>query len=253
MKIIGGHDYYDSGLSYGIDDKVILVRHKNTDSEDSPDIVKWKDCPLRPGPTGLMHRWSRDDSVTVGDSSYLLKPITVYVAGKRYGGMKFQHEYYKASYPDTTGAKDFVVWGHDVWLKVVETNNLPVSTKRKGQIDGASTADRLAEHFTNEVCNKDELDWLIENHVAIALYCDDGGQRRDWWRINPIGLRAYEFMKRLDAFTMFQELSMFIGGVLPGGQSPMVKIADEKVRIHKAGFDPKWSFRKHKDDPKLTK
>jgi hypothetical protein len=51
----------------------------------------------------------------------------------------------------------------------------------------------------------------------------------------------------MDPFTLFQELSMFVGGVLPRNPNPMVEITDDKVKVAKHGFD-KWSFRKHKDD-----
>ena len=34
MRIYGGHDYYDCGLSYGIDPLITLVRHKNETTYD---------------------------------------------------------------------------------------------------------------------------------------------------------------------------------------------------------------------------
>jgi len=55
-----------------------------------------------------------------------------------------------------------------------------------------------------------------------------------------------EFFKIVDPFTAFQELSMFIGGIM-GGKSPiMIEVAD-KDRIAKHGFD-KFSFRKEKQE-----
>lgn len=50
------------------------------------------------------------------------------------------------------------------------------------------------------------------------------------------------FYRVLDAFTAYQELAMFIGGVL-GGKSPKMVEVDNKTKIHKAGFD-EHSFRK---------
>jgi hypothetical protein len=62
---------------------------------------------------------------------------------------------------------------------------------------------------------------------------------------NP-SLRMLEFYKMIEPTTAFQELSMFISGVL-GGQSPsMVKVSDT-VRLEKHGFDAKTSFRKMKE------
>ena len=60
-------------------------------------------------------------------------------------------------------------------------------------------------------------------------------------RLNPT-LKDLEFFKVQNPFTCFQELSMYIGGVLKQPDRPMVEITD-KDRISKHGFD-KYSFRK---------
>lgn len=59
--------------------------------------------------------------------------------------------------------------------------------------------------------------------------------------INPI-LKEYEFYKVIDSFTAFQEISMFIGGVLGIGEKEIIEVED-KYKIPQHGFD-KWSFRK---------
>ena len=56
------------------------------------------------------------------------------------------------------------------------------------------------------------------------------------------GETGREFYKVIDAFTAFQEISMFIGGVLGIGEKEIVEIED-KYKIGQHGFD-KWSFRK---------
>lgn len=58
---------------------------------------------------------------------------------------------------------------------------------------------------------------------------------------NPC-LKELEFFKIFDPYTCFQELSMFISGVMGGTAPPMVEISND-MRIAKHGFD-KWSFRK---------
>jgi len=60
--------------------------------------------------------------------------------------------------------------------------------------------------------------------------------------INPI-LKDYEFYKVFDSFTAFQEISMFIGGVLGTGEKSIIEVSD-KDKIISRGFDYKWSFRK---------
>lgn len=52
----------------------------------------------------------------------------------------------------------------------------------------------------------------------------------------------------MDPFTAFQEISMFLGGVLKRTEVDTVDIGDEAMRDEK-GFD-EWSFKRHKDDVK---
>ena len=62
--------------------------------------------------------------------------------------------------------------------------------------------------------------------------------------INPC-LSNYEFYKNMGAFETFQEISMFISGVM-GGQVPkMIEISDT-IRLQKKGFDSVTSFRNMK-------
>jgi len=60
--------------------------------------------------------------------------------------------------------------------------------------------------------------------------------------VNPV-LKDYEFYKVLDPYTTFQELSMFVSGVMGGRAPKMEKVSDE-VRLEKHGFDKRTSFRK---------
>ena len=59
--------------------------------------------------------------------------------------------------------------------------------------------------------------------------------------INPI-LKDYEFYKVMDTYTAFQELQMFISGVLGTGEKEIIEV-DDKYKIPQHGFD-KWSFRR---------
>lgn len=59
--------------------------------------------------------------------------------------------------------------------------------------------------------------------------------------INPI-LKDYEFYKVFDTFTAFQEIQMFLSGVLGSKEKNIVEI-DDKYKIKQHGFN-KWSFRK---------
>jgi hypothetical protein len=65
--------------------------------------------------------------------------------------------------------------------------------------------------------------------------------------INPL-LKDFQFYKVFDAVQAFQEVSMFMGGVLGRGEKEIVEVAD-KYKITQHGFD-KWSFRKEPEKSK---
>ena len=59
--------------------------------------------------------------------------------------------------------------------------------------------------------------------------------------INP-NLKNYEFYKIFDTFQAFQEIQMFLGGVLGAGEKNIIEVED-KYKIAGHGFN-KWSFRR---------
>ena len=61
-------------------------------------------------------------------------------------------------------------------------------------------------------------------------------------------LKDYRFAKIKDPFTAFQDIMMYISGVLGVGEPEMVEISNNDMR-DKKGFDD-WSFKKHPDDTK---
>jgi len=63
--------------------------------------------------------------------------------------------------------------------------------------------------------------------------------------LNPC-LKALDFQTVIDPYTAFQEIMMYISGVLGTPSNPMVAVS-EKTKVAKHGFD-KWSFRKPKKD-----
>lgn len=91
-----------------------------------------------------------------------------------------------------------------------------------------------------------------KDNSLIKLHCDIGypvfiiepNSKEFPLVYNPI-LKDYKFYKVSDVHQTFQELSMFISGIMGGTAPPMVEISD-KIRLEKHGFDSKLSFRKEK-------
>ncbi len=59
--------------------------------------------------------------------------------------------------------------------------------------------------------------------------------------VNP-SLAQLHFATIMDPYSAFQEVSMFVGGVMAAPANPMVEISD-KTKILKAGLDPVYGFR----------
>lgn len=96
----------------------------------------------------------------------------------------------------------------------------------------------------------DAINMFRELKVPIFLFDQDYHRIvLDKWRrteshryfLNP-NLSEYEFYKVFDSFTAFQEIQMFLGGVLGAGEKEIVEVED-KYKITQHGFN-KWSFRK---------
>jgi hypothetical protein len=64
-------------------------------------------------------------------------------------------------------------------------------------------------------------------------------------------LADYKFLKRLDPYTIFQEIEMYVGGVLGLGSPNMIEVSDD-VKRSQHGFD-KWSFKRMPGKPKPRK
>jgi len=104
----------------------------------------------------------------------------------------------------------------------------------------------------NEIKNFDALDIFRKYYTPIFVFDSDynitsipnNGRYRNMnskFFINPI-LKNYEFYKIFDSFQAFQEIQMFISGVLGSNEKNVIEVED-KYKITQYGFD-KWSFRK---------
>jgi hypothetical protein len=112
MRIIGGHDYYDSALAYGQDNDVVFLREHTEISDDQ--------CPLYNGFRGdilVGHYW-RSPHLSIRDSArgvidLHLLPVSIYVAGVHHGGIKVIER--------DTGIKVEVFWDYEKFESWVTT------------------------------------------------------------------------------------------------------------------------------------
>lgn len=238
MRIIGGHDYYDSALAYGRDDDILFVR-------DNRQFMH-KDTPLEWPVEEIFSyngRYADRYCHVVNKTNRYTRALVLYICGVRYFGVEVYESF---------GSFREIFWTYDKLVDYATKHKLKIVDRSKWSWRPQPSI----EDLFNLKTTKEQLDWLIENRVALAVGGYENNEFRDpkdrmVWYCNDAkthSLRSLQFQKVMDPFTLFQELSMFVGN-LPKDGPPMVQITDPDIKIAKHGFD-KWSFRRHKDDAK---
>lgn len=107
----------------------------------------------------------------------------------------------------------------------------------------------ILELWKNNELSEMQKKFIFDNKIVMAFY----GYYRDeklkedlHFKYNGAFLKDFKFNKVFSHQQVYQELSMFIGGVLPNQGKEIIEL-DDKYKIQKAGFDLKQSFRHRKD------
>ncbi len=231
MRIYGGHDYYDCAMALGRDPSITLFRGKSKDvpAEVCGSLLKQR-IEVRE-----KARWGGE----VGES------IAVVFCGKIYRGFLFPREFVAGRGEEWDG-----LWASDKfksWVSQRELQKKPVNVGMTGsshRTRKGTRADMSLEQFFAPAPVSEELHrWMILNRVSIMIERLPRRGEEPYFEINPTGLKQIGFAKALDPYTAFQELSMWIGGVLGGTSPEIVTIKDDKTLIEGHGFDNKFSFR----------
>lgn len=270
MRIIGGRDYYDSGMAWGRDDAVIFLRggdrrlterqmHEEMGLPDATCGARfvsgdesrygWR----RPGHHALTSCAIRREGRT---TRFEVAHAQVILCGTLHNGVHIEttEPYGVARLLDARwiwtaqALRDFAA---DNGLKLNEGRNSTETgygmTRTRGAI--SFEAQDLETWFTPRALVPEGL---ITAKVTVASMNPlerhpQNDAREDLsWRIDQGTLADMEFAKAVDPYTAFQEISMWKGGVLPADGPPMVEITDDRVKIAKHGFDHPLSFRKAK-------
>jgi hypothetical protein len=241
MRIIGGNDYYDRGMSLGHDTHITFVRNRNT-------FIMLNECIIGQDNVCFYIRSNKEKSQLFRYSSnqfrvknndlYTVRCISVIFCGKRYNGVHISNH---------IGANEIYIWSKDKFIEYLNEHDhyVNVSASRYLYETSRKTIDT---YFGKHDLTSSEMNYIMENNITIMIH--NGkiplGKNQSGWNINSDGLKDIQFYKILDAYTAFQEIEMHIGGVLPRPGNPIVVITDDKVKAEKHGFD-KFSFRKMKE------
>lgn len=246
MRIISDyHDYYDGVAGQGIDKSRTFIR-KSDDALDLADR-KYDSAMLE----GIDFAWK---------TKTLLTPFIVYFAGKTYPGIKVESEdkvsfcYTKEEFEIFKADKNLDYyfkkdrWSHFAIRRIGEL--LGSKYNYKGFFDYWVKQDnQLVKELCEDMIEMKESIVVMTGLKFLSLGNSSFKDRKPGlYFIYAPRLKDIEFQRVLDPYTAFQELDMYIGGILPDIK-PVEDIAD-KYKIQQHGFDNKWSFRKHKLDNK---
>ena len=238
MYIIGKNkDYYDGVVgSMGID-KTIVYERKTIEldnGEKVPASIFHHVFPEHTKNTAIIKLAGLNDLNKDGKKKYEgVDGFIVGFCGKLYFGWKFGYK--KKVWNDNYERFDNeyfydVIYGYDNAKKYLDTRYWG----------------RNYDDTHRDAMNFNPIEIFREFNVPVFIYdhhiwrkC---GTQNTGVILNPI-LKEYEFYKVFDSFMAFQEISMFIGGVLGVGEKEIVEISNEN-KIVQHGFDKKWSFRK---------
>lgn len=229
MKIIGGKDYYDSVLSYGIDESIRFIRKKDffmpaeTLPFVFPDFLKF----------GLNTKLVKRKGYTVELDCDV---ANVYFCGKLYVGICILHNYEgtKVNYA-TKGTTYF--WNAEDFIQAIP-KCFEITNVNKNEI---------ISFFKNS--GTDYLqETLIEKNITIATKT----VRSYWkyeinekeWKIDSDSLKTIDFFKLFNSFDAYNAIYDYKSNVLLN-KADIEEISDE-YKIKKHGFDFKKSFRKEK-------
>ena len=248
MRIISkSHDYYDSAMAWGQDKDVVYVRNEQ-ELKDKADKAKWAD--LIPGFRCFEMRNKKADVV--------LMPFCIGFCGKIYRGMRVKLRPILTNLYDECMAEEdhsfYTLENLEAYLArykhvIDDTDSKRHRWHRTGRDPTYYMSKRKGvDYFLNQQMTNEVEQLMIESRVAVVSALEFSRYRDDMELTLDPQLKKFEFFKVVDPFTAYQELDMYIGGVLPRPGVMTAEIED-KYRIPQHGFD-KWSFRKMPQEKK---
>ncbi|AVH85031.1 hypothetical protein RsoM2USA_102 [Ralstonia phage RsoM2USA] len=228
MRIISKfQDYYDSGMAFGQDRSVVFYREEQ-------DIIPVVQGYVKTYPA-YMHIDSGDHYQTFNFGPYydpdtvLIHKVTVVFCGRVWNALAVGHYKFQIFY-------DFDSFKEHLTKLGKSFENDSIVRWRAPQHE---------MHYKNWFADQGTTkhrDQLINDRIIIAtnyrIDCYGDNQK-----VTTNGsLKEVQFYKVMDSYTAFQEIDMWIGGVLPKDGPPMIEVTD-KDKVAKHGFD-KHSFRK---------
>ncbi|WP_349985737.1 hypothetical protein ABRP17_012955 [Stenotrophomonas sp. WHRI 8082] len=276
MKLISKqHDYYDTVLAYGRDESIVYVREPSRDVLPLPgDLLPWAVADKYGGPAGPRaavvfetHHpqypyWQRHGHHILPESASLspyFHEAFLSVAGKVY---PIWVDVSASRHDDPAAVGVCGTPSLESYRAVVMDNHARYTDRDPHEIaeveveifERERDVERRYENVRDRLLAHDFTDLHIEQGAPVLLFAStmtldiepvrwEGLPRNSVVMVRNPNLKDLGFQRILDPHSCFQQISQFIGGVMPGRQMPMVQL-DDKHMVQKKGFDIKYSFRK---------
>lgn len=230
MRIISKfHDYYDTVSTYGMD-LTCIYKRKEIKFED--DTVEFKKIDkLLERYSGGDHRFYKHHYNYNNEDFRHYFCSFIFFCGKLYPFMVFTYKGKYFYYYDLESVNnDMMKYGS----KQIKKDWL----NKKGYFFTRNISKSRVSKIFNIKIPKNILEDLHHEYKSpILMY--DGDYNR--FVINP-NLKKHMFYRVKDAYTAYQDISMFLSGVLGGTENKIIELSD-KQRKEKHGFN-EWSFRR---------
>ena len=232
-------DYYDGVAgTTGIDKAIVYEREiVEVEDKDLPKVFQkyspWKN--RNPSPFVILSGVNVKRDLRISGVYVHAAPFIIGFCGKLYVGWKLYSE-----------GKQQLSGTELVTTITYDNENI------KKILNQMSWHGKLDDNL-NYILTYDALPLFRELNTPVFVYDSDYGRslvektyrNNPKFFINPL-LKEYQFFKVFDSFQAFQEIQMFISGVLGNKEKDIVQVED-KYKIAQHGFD-KWSFRKEPEE-----
>jgi hypothetical protein len=248
------HDYYDTAMGQGIDPSLVYKRDKETvevsENEWSPnsaihrllDEYPWKATYWHHNPdlTLLLfcgkaypfwYVFPDDGDVGKALCNLLGAEKLIHRAGSLYARRR---EFKKERGVTVTGDLFFP------WLNRLE-DFLETKDGYWGPSFRADNVDSYAKRVAGTPVGNDAHHHWRAPSLLLARAKQNHGPNHYAIVRNPV-LKDLDFVKVMDPFTAFQEIAMFLGGVMAAEDQAPLRVGSDEVIARQKGFD-EWSFR----------
>jgi len=236
-------DYYDGAVGMGIDKTIVYERAtKDVYYSEVKDLNLIKTLHHETLFTyRIPNKLNLPNFYTSSKSKY--DDVSLFIigfCGKYYLGFKFIRKILDKWGYDSHKTKTFITYNVDEAKKELSFDNEYSWKKSKKNQQKNLIAFNA---FVDKIKNLDDSKVFSNYHTPIFLIKETDIV----FEINP-ELKEFDFYKVVDTYTAFQEVQMYISGVLgtneDGHDTPM----SEKEKVQQHGFDQKYGFRTRPKD-----